>query len=60
MNLIFNIFEASDEEKMDRQQKEKYKMVKCGETLFEGKRVVNILWDSLCLTVLLKLLNTCG
>ena len=34
-------------------------LVKCGEVLFEGG-LVKVLWDSTCVTVLQKLLNTSG
>ena len=45
MNLLYNDFEDSNEEKMSGQQKEEF---------------VKIQWNSSCAMVLWKLLNTCG
>ena len=60
MIFFLSCFEGSNDEKMVRHQKGRGSIVKCGETLFEGEVLVKITWDSPCMMVLWKLLNTCG
>ena len=60
MNLLFNCFEGSNEEKSGQATEGRGSMVKCVETTFEGEELVKILWGVPCMTVLWKLFNTCG
>ena len=59
MNLLFNGFEGSNEEKWVG-NKGRVSIIKYGEMPFEGDGLVRIQWGSPCVMVLWKLWSTCG
>ena len=59
MNMLFNGFEGSNEEKMGRLQRKSFYSEIWGDA-FQGDGLVRIQWDSPCVMVLWKLSSTCG